>query len=276
VGLGWRPELAAGIFEALDRIDVVEVVADNYFDASRRQRQSLNFLARQVPVHIHCIALGLAGAEEVGTKRLDRVARLVNEVEPEAWSEHLAFVRAGDVEIGHLAAPPRNEASVESAARNLRKAARIVGALPMMENIATLMEPPCSTLSEPEWITAIMSASGCALLLDLHNLHANATNFAFDPLRFLADIPLAQVSCIHIAGGRWIEAAGGGKRMWLDDHLHDVGEPVYDLLAEVASRTTQPLTVVLERDGAYPPMPVLLGELERARAALASGRQRRA
>jgi uncharacterized protein (UPF0276 family) len=276
VGLGWRPELAAGIFEALDRIDVLEVVADDYFDASRRQRQALRFMARQTPVQIHCIGLGLAGAEEVDAMRLDRVARLVNDVEPESWSEHLAFVRAGGAEIGHLAAAPRSEASVMGAARNLKKAAAIVGSLPMMENIATLMEPPCSTLSEAAWISDIISASGCGLLLDLHNLHANATNFGFDPLQFLTEIPLARVGCIHIAGGRWIESAAGDKRYWLDDHLHDVAQPVYDLLCEVAARTPQPLTVVLERDGAYPPMPAILQELESARAALAAGRRRRA
>src|SRR5687768_4289016 len=113
VGLGWRPELAAGIFDGLDRIDVLEVIAENYVEASRDQRQGLRSLAREVPVHLHCVSLGLAGAEEVETARLDQVARLVDEIEPEGWSDHLAFVRAGGVEIGHLAMPPRTEASVE-------------------------------------------------------------------------------------------------------------------------------------------------------------------
>jgi len=274
VGLGWRPELAAGIFDALDRIDVLEVIADNYLDAPRRQRQALRTMARRVPVHLHGIALGLAGAEEVSSKQLDRLARLVNEVEPESWSEHLAFVRAGGIEIGHLAAPPRTEASVAGAAKNLRKARAVVGSLPHMENIATLIEPPCSTLSEPAWIADIVASSGCGLLLDLHNLHANATNFGFDPLDFLSKIPLAQVACIHIAGGEWITAPDGEERYLLDDHLHDVTEPIYDLLTEMAARVSQPLTVVLERDGAYPPMPALLEELDRARAALAAGRRR--
>jgi uncharacterized protein len=275
VGLGWRPELAAGIFDALDQIDVLEVIADNYVDASRHQRRALKMIARQVPVHIHSIALGMAGTEVVSTGRLERVARLVNDVEPEVWSEHLAFTRAGGVEIGHLAAPPRTEASVAAAARNLRKASEIVGSMPLMENIATLIDPPCSALSEQAWIADIASASGCGLVLDLHNLHANATNFHFDPLQFLAEIPLAHVGCIHIAGGEWITAPGGDKQYLLDDHLHDVTEPVYDLLSEVAVRTQQPLTVILERDGAYPPMPALLRELEYARAALAAGRRRR-
>ena len=53
-----------------------------------------------------------------------------------------------------------------------------------------------------------------------------------------------------------------------------MSEPVYALLAEVAARAAQPLTAVLERDGEYPEMSVLLEELDRARAALASGRAR--
>jgi len=275
VGLGWRPELAAGIFDALDRIDVLEVIADNYVDASRAQRRGLNLMARDVAVQVHSIDLGMAGSEEVSTERLERLARLIHDVEPEAWSEHLAFVRTGDIEIGHLAAPPRTEASVASAVRNVEKATRIVGLLPHMENIATLMQPPGSAMSEPAWIARILAASGCGLLLDLHNLHANAINFCFDTQDFLDEIPIASVHVIHIAGGHWINSPDGGRRYLLDDHLGEVDEPVYALLSEVAARAAQPLTVILERDGAYPPMPVLLQQLDRARAALALGRRRR-
>lgn len=41
------------------------------------------------------------------------------------------------------------------------------------------------------------------------------------------------------------------------------------------TRARQQLTVILERDGTYPPMPVLLAQLNRARTALAAGRRRR-
>jgi len=274
VGLGWRPQLAAGIFAALDRIDILEVIADDYLDASRQQRRGLNVLARQIPVHVHSIDLGLAGSEEVAAQRLERLARLVHDIEPESWSEHLAFVRTSGIEIGHLAAPPRTSASVASTVRNVRKAAEIVGTLPHMENIATLLQPPGSAMSEQAWIAEIVAASGCGLLLDVHNLHTNAINFAFDPLTFLDEIPIASVRCIHIAGGQWITSPDGEKRYLLDDHLHAVDEPVYALLSEVAERAVQPLDVILERDGAYPPMPVLLQELDRARDALAAGRRR--
>jgi uncharacterized protein (UPF0276 family) len=143
-----------------------------------------------------------------------------------------------------------------------------------MENIATLLQPPLSALSEPAWISAIVETAGCGLLLDLHNLHANAVNFRSDPLALLAGMPLHRVRTIHIAGGKWITSPGG-RPVLLDDHLHAVDDPVYDLLAEVAACTAAPLTVILERDGAYPAMNVLLAELDRARAALAAGRARR-
>jgi uncharacterized protein (UPF0276 family) len=275
VGMGWRPQLAAGILGNLDKIDVLEVIGNDYFEAGRSKRDSLQMLARQVPVHIHGVDLGMAGSEEVSSKRLERLARLINEVEPELWSEHLAFVRKGNAEIGHLAAPPRSQECVENTSKNLRKAMQVVGSMPHMENIATLLEPPCSSLTEPQWLSAIAAEGGCGLLLDLHNVYANATNFGFNPMQFLAEIPLEKVHIIHIAGGRWIESPGGDHRYLLDDHLHEVPDPVYELLSEVAARADQPLTVILERDGAYPPMEILLDEIAKARSSLAAGRRRK-
>jgi uncharacterized protein (UPF0276 family) len=77
---------------------------------------------------------------------------------------------------------------------------------------------------------------------------------------------------VHLAGGRWI-GEPNAERL-LDDHLHDVPDPVYALLAEAGARASHPITVVLERDGRYPPIESFLAELDRAREALAAGRSR--
>lgn len=200
------------------------------------------------------------------------MARLVGELEPAFWSEHLAFVRAGGRELGHLAAPPRTERAVEGARRNIERAARCVGAPPLLENIATLIEPPGSTLDEASWVSNVLRETGCRLLLDLNNLHSNAHNFGFDALGFLDTIPLERVHAVHLAGGRWVRATSGERRL-LDDHLHDVPDAVYCLLTELARRAPQPLTVLLERDGDYPAFDQLLAELAQARRALAEGRR---
>ena len=171
----------------------------------------------------------------------------------ESWSEHLAFVRAGGIEIGHLAAPPRNDETLDGLVRNVELARRVVGAAPLLENVASLIDPPFSACGEREWLERVTRATGCRLLLDLHNLHANATNFGFEP-----EIPDAPVGLVHIAGGKRIE----GDRI-LDDHRHAVPDAVFAMLRGVPADAL----VILERDGRYPPFTELLGELDRARAA---------
>jgi uncharacterized protein (UPF0276 family) len=272
IGLGWRPELAAGILSNLDRIDIVEVIADDFFDAPRREVRSLRTLAAQTPVTLHGVSLGLASAVAVEPKRVDKMARLCQEVNPVSWSEHLAFVRGGGTEIGHLAAPPRTAATIDGALTNLGYMERIVGTAPLVENVATLIEPPGSDFDEATWVSEIIRSSDGDLLLDLHNLYANAVNFNFDPVAFIARIPPERIGAIHLAGGKWIGARGA--RRLLDDHLHDVPDPVYDLLTEVGSLVPRELTVILERDGHYPSFDCLLNQLDRARQALAQGRVR--
>jgi len=175
VGLGWRPELAAGILANLDRVDVVEVIADDYVDAGRRELRALRTLAIQVPLVLHGISLGLASTTPVDGRRLDGLARVVGAVEPEAWTEHLAFV-------------------------------------PALENVATLIDPPGSDRDEPAWLAHAVAATGGELLLDLHNLHANAVNFGFDAHAALARLPLSRVRFVHVAGGGWIGEDGGRRQ----------------------------------------------------------------
>jgi uncharacterized protein len=272
-GIGWRPQLAAGILSNLDRIDVVEVIADDFFYASSHERRALRTLAAQIPVTLHGVSLGLASAAPVNPQLLDRMARLCNEITPTSWSEHLSFVRGGGIEIGHLAAPPRTSATIEGTAVNLKTARSVVGVTPQLENVATLIEPPGSDRDEAAWISAIIQASESDLLLDLHNLYANSRNFNFDPIDFLSRIPTEHIAAIHLAGGKWIGLAGESRL--LDDHLHDVPDSVYELLVEIGARTSRQLTVILERDGAFPSIEHLLQQLDRAREALAVGRRRR-
>ena len=214
-------------------------------------------------------------APHVESRRLDVMARVVEAALPEFWSEHLAFVRAGGREIGHLAAPPRTAATIEGGAANVARAQAVVGTVPLLENIATLIDPPGSDRDEASFVAGVAAAANADLLVDLHNLHANAVNFGFDPRAFLDALPLRRVRAVHLAGGKWISASSGEMRL-LDDHLHDVPDPVFTLLEELTALAPRPLTIVVERDGDYPPIERLLEELDRARRALARGRARRA
>jgi uncharacterized protein (UPF0276 family) len=279
VGLGWRGPLAASIYAYWDEVDVIELIADDYFRASRRDLRSLRSLARDIPTVCHGVTLGLASVLPVDDRRIHDLARVIEAIEPVMWSEHLAFVRAGGYEIGHLAAPPRNPRTVEGAIRNLERIRMIVGAAPALENIATLIAPPDSSMTETEWISAIADPTGCALLLDLHNLYANCVNFDLDPDRTLRELDAGRVRIVHLSGGSLMEhtLANGtfpATRL-LDDHCHDVPDIVFEMLTDLAERCSEPLTVIIERDGCYPEFSVLIRQMRRAREALACGRRRR-
>lgn len=273
VGMGWRPDLAPGILSHQDEIDLIEVIADDYFGAGSRQIGALAALGRQIPLMLHGVGMGMATCCAVEQSYFDRIGRLVEKVKPESWSEHLAFVRAGGFEIGHLAAPPRTAENVEATAENVCRAAKTVGSKPHVENVATLFNPPGSVLEEAEWTRGILDATDCALLFDLHNVYANGMNHGYRPEDFLRRVDASRIRYLHIAGGKMVCAADGTQRI-LDDHLHDVPDPVFALLEAVAAVAPHELTVILERDGAYPSMEVLLDQTRRAREAMARGRAR--
>lgn len=266
-GIGWRPELALAIHRHAGRIDVLEFLADGWLAAAPAALDTLRAWSGVVPIHLHGTGLGLASAVPVDEGRLAAWARLVAAVRPARWSEHLAFVRGGGIELGHLAAPPRHPATAAGARRNLARARAVVGSAPLVENVATLIEPPGSCWDEAAWLSAILEGADVPWLLDLHNLHANACNAGIAAVDLLERLPLRRVAAIHLAGGRrW-------RGRTLDDHLHPVPEAVWGLLRHVARRLAGPVDVIIERDGAYPPIEELLAEVDRARSEVAAGRR---
>lgn len=277
VGLGLRVDIAQATASNIDGplrdIECLEIIAEDFygFKADDAPIKALAALAKHIPVSLHGVTLGLASASPVDLRRADGMARLCEAIEPAYWSEHLSFVRGGAAEIGHLAAPPRCEATVEGALRNIAALATHVGSKPVLENIATLITPPCSHLSETAWLSAILERSDASMLLDLHNLHANAQNTGGDAFRMIDELPLHRVRQVHLSGGVDIPAPGGGTRL-LDDHVHDVPGCVFDLLKYVATRCPNPMMVIIERDGRYPDFEVLLDQVRRARQSLQEGR----
>lgn len=280
VGLGFRvdiaQEIAANIDGALKDIDCLEVIAEDYyrFNANDTPIKGLAMMARGLPVSLHGVTLGMASAADVDLRRADGMARMVEAIQPVFWSEHLSFVRGGGAEIGHLAAAPRNNATIDGTLRNIEALTKHVGAKPVVENIATLITPPCSTMPETTWLSSILNQSNTFMLLDLHNLLTNARNSGLDPFAMLDELPLERVRQIHLAGGIDIPAPGGGTRL-LDDHVHDVPMIVFDLLEAVGKKTSNNLMVILERDGRYPDFDILMRQIRQAKQSLQQGRAAR-
>lgn len=141
------------------------------------------------------------------------------------WSSPLQFSRSEIVRVADRAAQIQDRLGV-----------------PLLHENAFYYAPfPGSNIAEAEFIAGVVERSKTYLLLDLHNIYANARNFPdYDCKQFLRTIPLDRVIEIHLAGGEDIED-------WYHDlHNHLVPEGVWELLAEVLPRATNLRGIVLE------------------------------
>ena len=81
---------------------------------------------RDVAVIPHGVSLSLGGADLPSRASLDALARLARRVDAPLVSEHLAFVRAGGIESGHLLPLPRTREALETVVRNVRAAQAVL------------------------------------------------------------------------------------------------------------------------------------------------------
>lgn len=249
-GIGYRPKLAAALVRRPGRIDFLEVVAESCRDVA--VRREVVALSRVWPVVLHSIGVSPGGAEGVDRARVDWLADLARELGARLVSEHMAFVRAGGREIGHLTELPRTRAAIAVLARNVATIRRRLPDVPfLLENPARAFVWPHHEMSEATFLHEVTMATGCPLLLDVANLHANARN---GEATNLDELPLDRVALVHVAGG----SPGGGYHY--DTHAHPVAEEVFAL----AARTGAPL--LLERDDALDDPEPILAEVDRLRA----------
>ncbi len=253
LGMGWRSPLAS---LALRRADLgfVEVVAEA-FPADRPLPLAIDALRRRgIRVVPHGVRLSLGGAGEPDAGRLSSLARLAERVDAPLVSEHIALVRGGGLEAGHLLPVPRTREALEVLVANVATA---VARLPVplaLEPIATLFEWPAE-IDEGDFITELLERTGALLLLDVANLYANGRNHGYDPVALLDRLPLHRLAYVHVAGGSEDGA------LYHDTHAHPVPDGVLDLLRHLASRVSIP-GAMLERDSHFPPIDEVDAELD--------------
>jgi len=261
VGLGFRPEVAADLVGRPGSIDFVEVVAEACLVDARARREALA-LRELWPVVPHGVKLSLGSADGISDDRARRLGALARDLAAPMVSEHVAFVRAGGREIGHLTRMPYTRAAVRAVAKNVAHARRRLPDVPLLlENAAATLQWPDDEMGEPEFYGEIVRATGCDLLLDVANLHANAVNEGRDPFAVLARFPLEHVAMLHVAGGEWEDG------FWFDTHAAATPAPVFELVGATLARTGA-VPILLERDGSFPPFADLQAEIDRLRAAL--------
>jgi uncharacterized protein (UPF0276 family) len=267
LGIGWRPELALTIERRPD-LGFVELVAENLGLRGEPPAALRNLQSRGVRAIVHGLGLSLGGAERPDPRRIDALARAAQQCSAQLVSEHIAFVRAGEAEAGHLLPIPRTRKALDVLVENVLEAKKRLPVPLALENISTLVQWPGAEMDEASFVTEALERTDCLMLLDIANFWANAKNFGKDTVGELRKLPLHRLAYVHVGGG--VERDG----VYHDTHAHETPAGVLELLAELCALADPP-GVMLERDDNYPPPDQLHRELDAMSAAVSAGRARR-
>jgi len=264
VGLSFRRELKDQILAALDRIDFLELIADQYIDKPWIREQEASDLAEKLPLILHGVDFSIGTDCPIDDSYLQKFHRIAEISKPKWVSDHLCFTGVPGNSLGQLTPLPFTDYTVDYVVRHIKEIASTFDCPFLIENISYYFLLPPSTMMEAEFITRVVRNSGCWLLLDLANVRNNAINNNYNPYEFLDQVPLDRVVQIHLAGGFY------KRGLLLDSHSDPVHPEVFDMLRYVAPKMPNLKGINIERDQNFPPLGELLAEMDHVREILAS------
>ncbi len=200
-------------------------------------------VAAHRPLVLHGIGLSICSAEVFDRAYVDNLGRWAARWRAPWVSEHLSFSRAGGAhEVNAALALPVafDDEMLDLLVPRIDAVQQRLGVPFLLENNVAYVTIPEQGMSEAEFLNRLCARTSCNLLLDLHNLYANAVNHRFSALDFLNELDVSRVLEVHVAGG---EPMMG---FHTDSHTGPVHQGVWPLLSAVASRATGLRAVTFE------------------------------
>jgi uncharacterized protein len=261
VGLGFRSPFKSELFLKPQTVDFLEITADHYIDASKQKMRELDILLDHFVLIPHAINLSLGNADGLDERYLEKLARLIQKINPPYWSEHIAFTQGGETEVGHLSSLPFHSEVADIFVANVLKTKEFINKPLVLENITYIVEIPNADLSEGAFVRRILEKADCGLLLDITNMYINSYNHQFDYQLFLQEIPLERLVQFHFTGG-FVNPENG---WYIDSHSRATPPEIWDTMEKTLA-FAKPKGIILERDDNIPPLAELEKELARARS----------
>ena len=162
-------------------------------------------------------------------------------------SEHLSFNSTSDFRTGFFLPPRQTPEGVETARISIQD---LQAALPVpiaIETGVNYLRPRADEMTDGAFVAAVANASDCGILLDLHNIFANALNGRQPVDEFLAHLPLERVWEIHLAGGFELEG------FWLDAHSGAIPEPLFEISKRIVSALPNLKAMIFEMFPSFVP-----------------------
>jgi uncharacterized protein (UPF0276 family) len=153
---------------------------------------------------------------------------------------------------------PFTEEAVAWVANRVKRVQDILEQRIALENVS-FYAPSDATMTEAEFVNAVLEEADCDLMLDINNIVVNSINHGYDAHDFLYRMPAGRLRYFHLAG-HYVEA----EDLRVDTHGDAVGDQAWSLLRD-AYEHFGPVPTLLERDFNFPPLEELLDEVRQIR-----------
>jgi uncharacterized protein len=255
-GVGLKAEHYRTILKTTPDIGFFEIHAENYMGAGGPPHRYLTAIRERYPLSLHGVGLSIGADRPLDEAHLGRLKHLIDRYQPGLLSEHLAWSSHDTGFLSDLLPAPYTKETLNFVCDHIDQVQTFLGRQMLLENPSTYLAFSESSYSEPAFIAEVARRTGCALLLDVNNVHVASTNQQWDPIAYLEAFPLARVQQIHLAGHAH-EADDKGRPLLIDTHDRPVDDVVWDLFG-CAVRSTGPVPTLIEWDTDVPPWPVLV------------------
>lgn len=263
-GVGLRTQHLPDILSGGPRVDWFEIISENFMDNSGYTSSVVERLSKDIPIVMHGVSLSIGSASPLNRDYLDKLKKLAGRVNAAWISDHLCWTGLGSHNSHDLLPLPFNEASLKHVTQRVREVQEILERPLIIENPSSYVQFRSSTMTEWEFITELVEATQCGLLLDVNNVYVSAHNHRFDAEHYIRSIPHDHVVQIHLAGPTLCE------EYMVDTHDGPVPAPVWELYS-LAQTLTGGVSTLLEWDAQIPSYPDLLAELNKARHLMLTG-----
>jgi len=265
IGIGYRRHIDGWTRANLSRFDALEVTLDHCLTGNETARASIFDLVGQIPLTAHGIGLSIGTDVPLDLAYVDEIAAILDRLQAPAYSEHLAFTRVPERDLGNPLPVPKTRAVAEQIIAKVRTIQSRISVPFLLENITYIFDWPDAELSDAELLSLICAETGAGILLDVENLYLNAANHGFDPYAFLDGLLAYTVKEVHVAGGVTLLDDLLPRPLFQDTHSHPVPEAALDLL-DYALKRQAPQAIMLERDDRLEAVDEILDDVARLRA----------
>ena len=262
-GIGLRLPHIAEVVATRPSVGLLEIHPENFL-ANPHGWELLTDLARDYPISVHTVGISVGSADGLDRAHLLRLRELVTQVNPVLVSGHLAWSTVGGTYLNDLLPLPYTDQTLRVVAAHLAEVQDVLGRAYVIENPSTYVSLTTSTMTEAEFLHALVDATGCQLLCDVSNIYLSGHNMGYDPYEFIDTFPAAAVAELHVGGfTSEDDDATPGATLLVDTHAHAVADPVWALYAR-AIRRFGPQPTIVEWDNDLPALAVLCGEATKA------------